>query len=258
MPGLILQVEQFIMVVMRVGCMLFFLPIWDSRLIPAQIRIYSILVISLALTPAVAGALPPFPQTWLAAAGLVLREMLLGLSLGLVVRFTFSAIQMAGDFVGIQMGFGMVNLIDPNSGVNTTVMGDILLITATVLFLAVDGHHLLLTVLAQSFGEVPVGGPTLMPASLFAILVPMGNLMYQLAVKLVAPIILVMFLTQIAMGLVARTVPQVQVMILAFPLTIALGLIFFSFSLALIGPYLAGQFLGFKAPMNQVLRAWHG
>jgi flagellar biosynthetic protein FliR len=258
MSGLILQIEQYIMVLIRVGCILFLLPIWDSRLLPLQVKVYSIMVISLALTPVVAGHLPPFPGTWLAAVGLVLREMLLGLSLGLVVRYTFSAIQMAGDFVGIQMGFGMVNLIDPNSGVHTTVMGDILLITATVLFLAVDGHHLLLTVLAQSFGEVPVGGPPLMPASLFAILVPMGGLMYQLAVKLVAPIILVLFLTQIAMGLVARTVPQVQVMIVAFPLTIALGLIFFSLSLALIGPYLGGKFLGFKAPMIQVLRAWHG
>jgi flagellar biosynthetic protein FliR len=258
MPGLILQIEQFILVTIRVGCILFFLPIWDSRLIPVQIKVYSILVISLALTPVVAASLPPFPGTWLAAGGLVLRELLLGLSLGLVVRFIFSAIQMAGDFVGIQMGFGMVNLIDPNSGVHTTVMGDILLLTATVLFLAVDGHHLLLTVLTQSFGEVPVGGPAMMPGSLFALLVPMGNLMYQLTVKLVAPIILVLFLTQIAMGLVARTVPQVQVMIIAFPLTIALGLIFFSLSLALIGPHLVGQFAGFKGPLLQVLRAWHG
>ncbi|MEW6658399.1 MAG: flagellar biosynthetic protein FliR [Thermodesulfobacteriota bacterium] len=258
MAGLILQIEQFFLVVIRVGCILFFLPLWDSRLIPMQIRVYSILVISLALTPVVAGSLPPFPETWLAAVGLVLRELLLGLSLGLVVRFLFAAIQMAGDLLGIQMGFGMVNLIDPNSGVRTTVMGDILLLVATVLFLAVDGHHLLLMILARSFGEVPVGGPALLPASLFSLLVPMGNLMYQLAVKLVAPCLLVLFLTQIGMGLVARTVPQVQVMIIAFPLTIALGLIFFSLSLMLIGPYLAGQFSGFQAPLLQVLRAWHG
>ncbi len=258
MPGLILQLQQFILVTTRVGCVLFFLPIWDSRLIPMQIRVYSILVISLALTPVVAGSLPPFPETWLAAVGLVLRELLLGLSLGLVVRFVFSGVQMAGDLTGIQMGFGMVTLIDPGSGVRTTVMGDILLLVATVLFLAADGHHLLLAVLAQSFGEVPVGGPPLMPGSLFSILVPMGNLMFQLAVKLVAPVILVLFLTQIAMGLVARTVPQVQVMILAFPLTIALGLIFLSLTLMLMGPYLVGQFSWFKGPLLQVLRAWHG
>jgi flagellar biosynthetic protein FliR len=258
MSGLILQIEQFIMVAIRVGCILFFLPIWDNRFIPMQIRVFSILVISLALTPVVATTLPPFPQTWLAGVSLVLRELLIGLSLGLVVKFVFSGIQMAGDFTGVQMGFGMVTLIDPGSDVQTTVMGDILILTATVLFLAVDGHHLLLSVLAQSFGEVPVGGPPLMPGSLFSFLMPMGTLMFQLCVKLVAPIILVLFLTQVAMGLVARTVPQVQVMIVAFPLTIGLGLIFMSLSLVLMGPYLQGQFAGFKGPLIQVLKAWHG
>lgn len=258
MSDLILQVEQFFMVVIRVGCILFLLPIWDSRLIPAQIRIYSILVISLALTPVVAGTLPPFPQNWLSAASLVLRELLLALSLGLVVRFVFSGIQMAGELLGVQMGFGMVTLLDPQSGIPTTLIADLLMLMATVLFLAVDGHHLLLWVLAQSFGEVPVGGPPMMPGSLLTFMIPLGSLMFQLAVKLVAPILLVLFLTQIAMGLVARTVPQVQVMILAFPVTILLGLVFLSMTLMLIGPFLAGKFGWFKGPLLQVLRAWHG
>jgi flagellar biosynthetic protein FliR len=258
MEGLILQLQQFILVVTRVGCVLFFLPIWDSKLIPAQIKIYSILLISLALTPVVAGTLPPFPGTWLAAVSLVLRELLLGLSLGLVVRFVFSGVQMAGELMGLQMGFGMVTLIDPNSDAQATLMGDLLVLIATVLFLAVDGHHLVLAVLAQSFGEVPVGGPPLLPGGLYAFMLPLGTLMFQLCVKLVAPIILVLFLTQIAMGLVSRTVPQVQVMILAFPVTIALGLIFLSMTMILIGPYIVGQFAWFKGPLHQVLRAWHG
>ncbi len=258
MPALVLKLEQFILVLTRVGCILFFLPIWNSRLIPAQIRVFSILVISLALTPVVAGSLPPFPATWLTAVGLLLRELLLGLSLNLVVSFIFAAVQMAGDFLGIQMGFGMVNLIDPNSGVHTTVMGDIMLMLATVLFLVTNTHHLVLAVLAQSFTEVPLGGSLMMPGGLYNILVPMGQLMYQMTVKLMAPIILILFLTQVAMGLVARTVPQVQVMILAFPLTIALGLVFLSLSLMLIGPYVVGQFSWMQHPLIGVLKAWHG
>jgi hypothetical protein len=103
-----------------------------------------------------------------------------------------------------------------------------------------------------------VVGPPLMPGSLFAFMLPLGSLMFQLAVKLVAPIILVLFITQVAMGLVARTVPQVQVMILAFPVTILLGLIFLSLTLFLIGPFLVGKFAWFKGPLFQVLRAWHG
>jgi flagellar biosynthetic protein FliR len=258
MAALILQLQHFFLVVIRVGCVLYFLPIWDSKLLPMQIKVYSILLISLALTPVVAGTLPPFPKDWLATGILVLRELLLGLSLGLVVRFVFSGIEMAGEFMGIQMGFGMVTLIDPNSGIPTILVSDLLMLMATVLFLAVDGHHLLLWVLAQSFGEVPVGGPAMLSSSLFAYLVPLGSLMFKLAVKLVAPVILVLFLTQVAMGLIARTVPQVQVMILAFPLTIALGLVFLSLTLMLMGPYLVGEFAWFKDPLFHVLRAWHG
>jgi len=258
MPELILQMQQFFLVVMRVGCILYFLPLWDSKLIPAQIRLYSILVISLALTPAVAGSLPPFPETWLAMVGLVIRELLIGLSLCLAVRFVFSGVQMAGELVGVQMGFGMVTLIDPQSNAQTSVIADMLLLVATVLFLSVDGHHLLLVVLAQSFGQVPVGGPPLMPGALFSYLIPLSSLMFQLAIKLVAPIILVLFVSQIALGLVSRTVPQVQVMILGLPLTIGLGLIFLSLTIMLIGPYLAGKFAWFKEPFHQVLRAWQG
>lgn len=258
MPGLILLLQHFFLVVIRVGCVLYFLPIWDSKLIPGQIRVYSIVVIAMALTPVVGGTLPPFPKEWLAGGLLVLREFLLGLSLGLVVRFVFAGVQMAGELMGIQMGFGMVTLIDPQSGVSTSLISDLLMLMATVLFLAVDGHHLLLLVLAQSFGEVPVGGPAMIPGSLLGFLVPFGNLMFQLAIKLVAPVLLVLFMTQVAMGLVARTVPQVQVMIVAFPLTIALGLIFLALTLMLMGSYLTDKFFWFKDPLTQVLRAWHG
>jgi flagellar biosynthetic protein FliR len=258
MEELILRAQQFFLVMIRVSSILFFLPLWDSRLIPAQIRLYSILVISLALTPAVAAFLPPFPGNWPGLASLVLREMLIGLSLCLVVRFVFSGVQMAGELLGVQMGFGMVTLIDPQSNAQTSVIADILLLTAMVLFLAVDGHHLLLVVLAQSFSQVPVGGPPLMPGALYSYLVPLSSLMFQLAIKLVAPIMLVLFLSQIALGLVSRTVPQVQVMIVGLPLTIGVGLIFLSITLMLIGPHLIDKFAWFNGPLHQVLRFWRG
>ncbi|MFZ5450951.1 MAG: flagellar biosynthetic protein FliR [Thermodesulfobacteriota bacterium] len=258
MPDLILQLQHFFLVVMRVGCVLFFMPIWDSRTVPAQVKIFSILVIALVLTPVVGGTLPPFPHTWVALLFLVLRELLLGLSLGLVVRFVFSGIQMAGTLLGVQMGFGMVTLIDPQTADSSSLIADVFTLTATVLFLALDGHHMLLRVLAQSFGEAPVGGPALMPAGIFSFLLPMGSVMFQLMVKLVAPILLVLFLTQVAMGLVARTVPRVQVMIMAFPLTIALGLVFLSLTMTLIGYQLSNKFSWLQAPLAQVLKLWHG
>lgn len=258
MEGLIQQVQNFFLVVARVGCILFLFPLWNSTLISIQIKVYSILVIAAALTPVVAPTLPPFPQTWLEATLLILRELLLGTSLGLVVRMLFAGVQMAGELLSMQMGFGMVSLIDPQSGGQISIIADLLLFVATLLFLSVNGHHMLLTVVAQSFKEVPVGGALWPSGQVFALVAPLGRIMFQLAIKVVAPVLLVLFLTQVAMGLVARVVPQVQVMILSFPVTIALGLIFLSMTLMLAGPYLAGRFAWLETPLIQVLRAWQG
>lgn len=258
MDWLIWQAQNFILVAIRAGFLLFFCPPWDSRIIPMQVRVYSILVISLILTPVVASHLPPFPGTWIDLGGLVIREFLLGLSFGLVIRFVMAGVQMAGNLLSIQMGFGMVTLFDPQTRSRSTIIADLFVVLATLIFLAIDGHHALLSLLTLSFQEAPMGRSLTFPMNLFHFLPAFGAVMYQLAVKLAAPVLAVLFLTQVALGLVARAVSQIQVMIVSFPLTIALGLIFLSFTLTMVGPYLADQLSDLRDPLHQVLRAWQG
>lgn len=258
MEWLIGQWPNFLLAVLRTGCLLVFWPIWDSRFIPVQVRVFSLLAIPLALTPAVAPFLPALPTSWPAVLGLVLREFFLGLSLGLLVRFVFTGVQMAGNLLSIQMGFGMVTLIDPQSRGQSTVIADLFLFLAILVFLAIDGHHSLLRLLVLSFQEAPVGRPFSIPESLCLLLPKFGSLMYQLAVLLAAPVLAALFLAQVALGLVARAVPQIQVMILSFPLTIALGLLFLSLTLTMVGPALVQHFADLKAPLHQILQAWKG
>ncbi|MEW6386689.1 MAG: flagellar biosynthetic protein FliR [Thermodesulfobacteriota bacterium] len=255
---LIFNWKNFLLVALRVGCLLFFWPVWDNKAVPVQIKVYAALVIALALTPVVSPHLPPLPTDWLGVVQLLLREFLLGMSIGLVFRFIFSGVQMAGDLAAIQMGFSAVSLFDPQSQSYSTVIADILLLIAVLIFLTMDVHHLLFRLLAESFSEVPVGGLPLLPGRLFNFLPALGKLMFQLAIKVVAPVLAVLFLTQLALGLVARAVPQIQVMIVSFPLTIALGLIFLSLTLILVGPFLAQEFTEVKVPLHQVMQAWQG
>ncbi len=252
------QWPNFLLVVLRAGCLLVFWPVWDSRIIPGQVRLFSLLVISLALTPVAAPFLPPFPASWSEVLGLVLQEFLLGLSLGLLGRFLLAGAQMAGHLLSVQMGFGLVTLIDPQSRDQTTVIADLFLALATLVFLAIDGHHFLLRLLVLSFQEAPMGRPFALPQKLLLDLPGFGALMYKLAVMLVAPVLAALFLAQVAMGLLARAVPQIQVMILSFPLTIALGLLILSFTLTMTGPSLVDHFANLKAPLHQVLQAWRG
>lgn len=258
MDWLLSQWPNFLLVVLRTSCLLVFWPLWDSRLIPMQVRVFSLLIISLALTPVVAPLLPPLPTAGPSLLGLVLREFLLGLSLGLLIRFFLTGVQMAGNLVSIQMGFGMVTLIDPQSRAQSTIIADLFLFLAILIFLNIDGHHFLLRLLILSFQEVPMGRPFAIPGSLFLFLPKFGALMYQLAVTLAAPILAALFLTQVALGVVARSVPQIQVMLLSFPLTIALGLLFLSFTLTMLGPGLVENFAGLKNPLHQAMQAWRG
>jgi len=258
MEHLLQNWRNFLLVALRTSCLLAFWPVWDSRLIPGQVRVFSLLVISLALTPVVAPFLPEFPTAWPAFLILATQEFLLGLSLGLLVRFLLAGAQLAGHLLSTQMGFGLVTLIDPQSRDQATVVADLFLFLAVVVFLASDGHHSLLRLLVLSFQEVPVGSAFFLPGNLLGALPGYGALMYKLAVMLAAPVLAALFLAQLAMGLVARAVPQIQVMILGFPLTIALGLLFLFLTLTMVGPLLVEHFASLRTPLHQVLQAWRG
>jgi flagellar biosynthetic protein FliR len=221
-----------------------------------QVRVFSILGLSLALTPVVAPYLPPFPATWSAGVFLVVREFLVGLGCGLVFRFLFAGVQMAGNLVAIQMGFGMATLLDPQTQAQNTLLAEMLVLLATLIFLTMNGHHVLLRLLARSYQEVPLETSISLPGGLFTYVPSLGCLMYNLAVQLLAPVLALLFLTQLALGLVARAVPQIQVMIVGFPLTIALGLFFLSLTLMVAGPALMDQFVALKIPLDRILGAW--
>jgi len=200
--------------------------------------------------------LPSFPTTWSDGVFLVMREFLIGLGFGLVFRFLFAGIQMAGDLVAIQMGFGMATLLDPQTQAQNTLLAEMLVFLATLIFLTINGHHALLRLLTQSFQEVPLATSILLPKSLLALVPNLGRLMYNVSVQLLAPVLALLFLTQLALGLVARAVPQIQVMLVGFPLTIALGLFFLSLTLMVAGPALVDQFIALKVPLERILTAW--
>jgi flagellar biosynthetic protein FliR len=256
MNNLIVMWQNFLLVSLRTGCLLYFCPPWDSKFIPAQIRIFSILGLSLVLTPVVSPFLPPFPASWSAGVFLVIREFLIGLGCGLVFRFVFAGIEMAGNLVAIQMGFGMATLLDPQTQAHNTLVAELLVLVATLVFLTMNGHHALLRLLAQSFQKVPLESNISLPGTLLPYIPNLGSFMYSLSVQLLAPVLAFLFLTQVALGLVARAVPQIQVMIVGFPLTIALGFFFLSLTLMMVGPALVNHFVALKIPLTQIIEAW--
>ncbi len=166
---------------------------------------------------------------------------MIGFLLGLSIRLIFAGIQLAGEFIGFQMGFGMAHVIDPQSGTDTTLIAQFHYLLGLLIFLSIDGHHWFLKALVRSFDLLSPGEFSLQK-EFFPWFMGLCGKMFLTAIKIIAPVMVILILVQIAMGLVAKTVPQVNVLLSSFPLTISLGLIVLGLSIELLWPYLRNLF----------------
>lgn len=232
---------RFSLVVARLGGLLATSPLLGSRLFPPRVRVATAVVLGLVFTVAPgieAGPIPLHPGVLVA---LVARELLVGASLGLLVRLVTGAVTMAGTMLGIQMGLGMAQVMDPQSSVQLPMVGLVMGMAAVAALFAVDAHHLLIAALYRSFSLVPVGRFSFGTPALRILFTASGDL-FLIAVGLAAPVILAVFLTNVGMAFLARTVPQMNVFAVGFALTISVGLIVVGVSL----PGIIGTFAGFR------------
>lgn len=217
------SVEGFLLVFARVSGLFLSAPIFSSRQMPGQIKIVTILVLAAMMAyflPVAAGPAAASPLYMLAA---IVLEVLVGYTIGFIAYMLFAGIQLAGQLMDMQMGFAIVNVVDPQSGTQIPLMGNLTQTVALLSYLAVNGHHYLLQAVAQSYQVVPVLGLKLGGAfyrSLFAI----SAEMFVIALKVAAPLVIAILITDIAMGFIARTVPQMNVFIVGLPLKIMMGL----------------------------------
>lgn len=218
--------DRYLLVLVRVTGFLGATPFFGSRAIPNQVKIALGLAIAFFLTPAarVSAAGMSFDQ-WGAYVAAIASELLVGFSLGYAVTLTFSALQAAGQLIDIPIGFSMVNVLDPVGGFQAPVIGQFQYTLFTVLFLAIDGHHQLLQALVKTFELVPLGGFRYFPG-LAEILVKGFGGAFALGFKISLPVVSALFLTDVALGLVARAVPQMNVFVVGFPAKIVVGLAF--------------------------------
>lgn len=230
----------FLLVLVR--CLTFYGigPMFSPQRAPIQVVILAALTTAIALFPTVDLALWTPTGSFLGYVLLLVREVLLGALLGVVAGLTFVAIRFAGALIGIQMGIAMAGLFDPQSGQDMPLLGRFQELFAMVLFLVLDGHHILLRALAVSLHRVGPGGFPDGP-DLAAVTVALGSSVFMLAIQVGAPIVAALFLTDAALGFVARAVPQMNVFLIGIPAKIAVGLIFLLVSAPLVGLFVKVQ-----------------
>ncbi len=222
-----LTVLSFLLTLFRISLLVFLLPFFGGEGVPTQVKGALCLLLTFALWPTLSLYGIAFPAHPFAIALMIVSELLLGLTIGLVVRFLFAAIQTGGMLIGFQMGFSMVNVVDPDSGVSESVTSHFLYMIALMTFLAINGHLYLLHALSLSFKFIPPGGMVITPHMYKGIL-SFSSQIFVLAIKIAAPVTIAIFLVDLALALISRAAPQMNVLIVGFPIKIATGFLFLS------------------------------
>ncbi|MFW6108481.1 MAG: flagellar biosynthetic protein FliR [bacterium] len=232
---LVAHFELFVLVLCRTTGIFLAAPVFSSPVIPRLVKALLAGVVAACLLPvAVAhqgGA--TIPVTWMGFAAVAAKEILVGLVLGFFALLAYTAVQVGGELLSEQMGFAMSKVADPTVDAEMAVVARLATVLGLLLFLGIDGHHWLLMALVRSFAKVPVGGMGLSE-------VTMGRLVdgfaatFESGVVLAAPVLCVTILVTVAIGVVARLVPQIHALMLAFPLKIGVGLLMLGLALPFI------------------------
>jgi flagellar biosynthesis protein FliR len=224
----------FLLVFARVGGLMVTAPLLGNKAIPGMAKAGFAAVFALAVTPLALPHAGPIPDHLLIMAGQVITDVMFGLALGYLARVLFAAIEMAGWVIDTQMGFGIINLLDPFSEQQASIMSMFQYQLAITLYLLMNGHLVLLGALADSFQALPPGAVS--PQGSFGLtIMPILQTMFGLGFRLALPAAGVLFVMDVAFGLIARFVPQVNVFIVGSPAKIIIGLT----TVALLLPTLA-------------------
>jgi flagellar biosynthetic protein FliR len=226
-------IEEFFLVLTRLSVMVFMLPFFNTRVFPVLVKAGFSLVLAIILFPVISVGNRGFTGSLTAFAGLAAVELFVGMILGLMVMAVFEGVRLMGQVVGFETGFAIANVFDPQSGAQISLLANFAFFVSMVLFLLFNGHHVLIQAVKESFELLPVGVMTLNPALVEKMLSVTSD-MFVIALKIGAPAIAALLLTKVAFGLVTKLIPQMNIMIVAFPVQIVIGLFFFSFCMAVL------------------------
>lgn len=218
------QFLGFVVILARISGLFVSAPVLGHALVPPQVKAGFAFILSLIFYPVVAaphvGANPNVVQI----AVLLVREFGVGALIGFTARLLFTGITLAGEVIGFQMGLGIANVFDPSSDTQIPLIGQIKITFALLLFVILDGHHLMIRALVMSYRDIGPGAFTL-TRPLLDHFIGLAGRIFVVGLQVGAPLIVAMMAANFSIGLIARSVPQVNVFIVGFPFTIALGIL---------------------------------
>ncbi|MHC4160371.1 MAG: flagellar biosynthetic protein FliR [Planctomycetota bacterium] len=239
---------SFALVLTRISAFFLVLPVFGWKTIPIRIRVSITILVSVFFAMLTSGGFDARGISGLEAGLLIADEAIYGLSLGLIAAVLFSVVKFSGRIIERQMGLAMAQTLDPLTGERTQPLGMLLEMLFIVLFLAANGHHLLLLVISRSYETFPLGStPTI--SVLANGVIDAGSVMFTASLRLAAPMLVAFLLLMVILAVLARMVPEINILFISLPLRVGLGLLM----AALFLPLISGFFSEFADWMGKLL-----
>jgi flagellar biosynthetic protein FliR len=227
-------------------------PVLGASGSPMRVKVGFALIVTVVVAPTL-GDIPHVDPGSALGLMILAQQVAIGLAMGMAMRIVFSAVEMAGNLIGLQMGLGFATFFDPQNSGQTPVMASFIGMLAILVFLAMNGHTLMIEVVVQSFHELPV---TVQPMSAggLRVLVGWGREVFLGGVLLSLPVIAALLITNISIGIMTRAAPQLNIFAVGFPITLLAGFIVLSVSLPYFIPLLEHFFHDAAQVMLQIPR----
>jgi len=202
-------------------------PVLSHVAVPKRVRLGLGIIITLMLIPTI----PPIPAIDLfsfKALLILVQQLIIGFAIGFSMRLVFAAVELAGHLIGMTMGLGFATFFDPQSQGQTTAISQFLAVLTVLIFLSLDGHLMFITVVAHSFTSMPIGAEgSIQPMKV----VEWGEMIFSSGLLLSLPVLTTLLITNMALGILTRTAPQLNIFGIGFPITITIGFLILTLSL---------------------------
>ncbi|WP_323011367.1 flagellar biosynthetic protein FliR [Castellaniella sp.] len=240
---------------LRIGGLVALAPIVGEATVPVRVKVGIAIIITLVIAPVI-GPMPAIAPASYAGLLIAVQQVLIGMALGFCMRLIFTATMMAGEFVGLPMGLAFASFFDPATGANTAVLSRLLNLVAMLLFLAVNGHLLMLDGLARSFELLPIGAS--LHADGWAALMHWSGQIWIIGLLLALPLLVVLQTINLSLGILNRTAQQLSVFAVGFPITLSTGLIMLAIVVPRSSEFLMQLFEAGYQAMAQIARGLMG
>ncbi len=227
------------LILARIAGLMIEAPLFSARTIPASAKT----ALAIWVTSVLWFVLPiaqKLPDGGLPFVFLIINEVTIGFLIGFICHIFFAAVQSSGDFIDLQMGLSIASAFDPSTGGMVSIIGRLSFYLALVVFVIINGHHMLFAAVANSFSVLPIGTPINITGGLVIQLISTGTAMLLIAVQLATPVIILVFLSDFSFGIISRVAPQVNVFQLGFQVKPTLGLIVILLSIPLLIKHITG------------------